>query len=78
MRVQIEDAAQAVFRITGKCLLANQSVEGFANSDSEKGRSEKAKYKYHLIEAIASALAIKSTFETDEHLQATAQCKVDM
>lgn len=62
LRVQTEDAAQAVFRITGKCLLANRSVEWFAHSDSEKGRSEKTKYEHHLLEAIASALSIKDEF----------------
>jgi hypothetical protein len=62
LNMQTEDAAQAVFRITGKCILANRSVERFAHSNSEKGLSEKAKYEHYLIEAIASALAIKDEF----------------
>ena len=57
-----EDAAQAVFRVTGKCLLANRSVERLAHLDPEKRQSEKSKYEHHLLEAIAAALSIKDEF----------------
>jgi hypothetical protein len=57
-----EDAAQAVFRATGKCLLANRSVERLAHLDPEKPQSEKSKYEHHLLEAIAAALSIKDEF----------------
>ena len=57
-----ENAAQAVFRVTGKCLLANQSVERLSYIDPEKRQSEKTKYELHLLEAIASALSIKDEF----------------
>ena len=59
---QTENAAQAVFRLTGKCLLANQSVERLSYIDPEKRQSEKTKYERHLLEAIASALSIKDEF----------------
>jgi hypothetical protein len=60
---QTENAdAQAVFRVTGKCLLANQSVERLSYMDLEKRQSEKTKYEHHLLEAIASALSIKDEF----------------
>jgi hypothetical protein len=59
---QTENAAQAVFRVTGKCLLANQSVERLSYIDPEKRQSEKTKYERHLLEAIASALSIKDEF----------------
>jgi hypothetical protein len=62
LNTQTEDAAQAVFRVTGKCLLANQSVERLAHLDPEKRRSEKTKYEHHLLEAIAAALSIKDEF----------------
>ena len=57
-----EDAAQAVFRVTGKCLLANRSVERLAHLDPEKRQSEKSKYEHHLLEAVAAALSIKDEF----------------
>jgi hypothetical protein len=57
-----EDAAQAVFGVTGKCLLANRSVERLAHLDPEKRQSEKTKYEHHLLEAIAAALSIKDEF----------------
>jgi hypothetical protein len=59
---QSENAAQAVFRVTGKCLLAQESVEKLSYIDPEKRRSEKTKYEHHLLEAIASALSIKDEF----------------
>ena len=59
---QTENAAQAVFRVTGQCLLANQSVERLSYIDPEKRESEKTKYEHHLLEAIASALSIKDEF----------------
>jgi len=59
---QSENAAQAVFRVTGKCLLAKESVEKLSHIDPEKRRSEKTKYEHHLLEAIASALSIKDEF----------------
>ena len=54
-----ENAARAVFWVTGKCLLAKESVERLSYIDPERRRSEKTKYEHHLLEAIASALAIK-------------------
>ena len=57
-----ENAAQAVFRVTGKCLLAKESVERLSYIDPERRRSEKTKYEHHLLEAIASALSIKDEF----------------
>ena len=62
LSAQTENAAQAVFRVTGKCQLANRSVEGLTHLNPEKRQSEKAKYEHHLIEAIASALAINDEF----------------
>ena len=62
LSAQKEDAAQAVFRVTGKCLLANKAIEGITNSDPKRRQSEKANYEHHLVEAIASALAIKDQF----------------
>ena len=62
LNAQTENAAQAVFRVTGKCLLANQSIERLADLDPEKRQSEKIKYEHHLLEAITSALAIKDEF----------------
>ena len=59
---QTENAAQVVFGVTGKCLLANQSVERLSYIDPEKRQSEKTKYECHLVEAIASALSIKDEF----------------
>ena len=59
---QTENAPQAVFRVTGKCLLAKESVEKLSYIDPEKRRSEKIKYEHHLLEAIASALSIKDEF----------------
>ena len=60
--VRSENAAQAVFRVTGKCLLAKESVERLSYIDPERRRSEKTKYEHHLLEAIASALSIKDEF----------------
>lgn len=62
LSAQTEDAAQAVFRVTGECQLANRSVEGLTNSDPEKRQSEKANYEHHLVEAVATALVIKDEF----------------
>src|SRR5262245_969325 len=59
---QTHDAARAVFRVTEQCLLANKAVEGITDSDPERRQSEKANYEHHLVEAIASALAIKDQF----------------
>ena len=33
-----ENAARAVFRVTGECLTASKSIEGFAHSDPESWR----------------------------------------
>jgi hypothetical protein len=57
-----EDAAQAAFRVTGKCLAANTSLEGLTHLDPERRQFEKANYEHHLVEAIASALAIRDEF----------------
>jgi hypothetical protein len=57
-----ENAARTVFRVTGECLTASKSIEGFAHSDPEKRKWEKANYEQHLLEAIASALAIDDEF----------------
>jgi len=57
-----ENAARAVFRVTGECLSASKSIEGFAHPDPEKRKFEKANYEQHLVEAIASALAIEDEF----------------
>lgn len=57
-----ENAARAVFWVTGKCLLAKESVERLSYIDPERCRSEKTKYEHHLLEAIASALAINDEF----------------
>lgn len=62
LSAQTENAAQAVFRVTEKCQLANSSVEGFTNPDPKRRHSEKANYEHHLIEAITTALAIKDEF----------------
>ena len=62
LNTQTEDGAQAVLRVTGKCLLANRSVERLAHLDPEKRQSEKSKYEHHLLEAIAAALSIKDEF----------------
>jgi hypothetical protein len=62
LNAQTENAAQAVFRVTGKCLLANQSVRRLVHLDPEKRHSEKTRYEHHLLEAIASALSIKDEF----------------
>ena len=51
---QTENAAQAVFRLTGKCLLANQSVERLSYIDPEKRQSEKTKYERHLLETLTT------------------------
>ena len=59
---QKEDAAQAAFRVTGKCLAANSSLEGLTHLDPEIRQFEKANYEHHLAEAIASALAIRDEF----------------
>ena len=59
---QTENAPQAVFRVTGKCLLAKESLEKLSYADPDKRRSEKTKYEHHLLEAIASALSIKDEF----------------
>ena len=59
---QKEDAAQAAFRVTGKCLAANSSLEGLTHLDPETRQFEKANYEHHLAEAIASALAIRDEF----------------
>ena len=59
---QKEDAAQAAFRVTGKCLAANSSLEGLTHLDPEIRQFEKANYDHHLAEAIASALAIRDEF----------------
>lgn len=59
---QTENAPQAVFRVTGKCLLAKESLEKLSYIDPDKRRSEKTKYEHHLLEAIASALSIKDEF----------------
>ena len=61
-RAQSENAAEAVFRVTGKCLLAKEAVERLSYIDPEKRRSEKTKYEQHLLEAIVSALSIKDEF----------------
>ena len=57
-----ENAARTVFWVTGKCLLAKESVERLSYIDPERCRSEKTKYEHHLLEAIASALAINDEF----------------
>jgi len=57
---QYEDAAQAVFRVTGECQAASKSIE--AHADPIERQSEKANYEHHLVEAIALALAIKDEF----------------
>jgi len=57
-----ENAAQAVFQVTGKCLLANQSIKRLADLDPEERQLEKIKYEHHLLEAITSALAIEDEF----------------
>ncbi len=62
LAAQTENAAQAVFRVTGKCQLANKSIEGFTNPDTKRRDSEKANYEHHLVEAITTALAIKDEF----------------
>jgi len=62
LSAQSEDAAQAVFQVTGTCQLANKSIEWFADPDPGKRLSERAKYERHLIAAIASALSIKDEF----------------
>jgi hypothetical protein len=62
LSAQTENAAQAVFRVTGKCQLANSSIEGFTNPDPKRRHSEKANYEPHLVEAITTALAIKDEF----------------
>jgi hypothetical protein len=62
LNAQPENAALAVFRVTGECLLANSSVEGFTNPDPKRRHSEKANYEHHLLEAITTALAIKDEF----------------
>jgi hypothetical protein len=62
LSAQTEDAAQAVFRVTGKCQLANSSVEGFTDPNPKRRHSEKANYEHHLLEAITTALAIKDEF----------------
>jgi hypothetical protein len=50
------------FGYTGKCQLANSSIEGFTNPDPKRRHSEKANYEPHLVEAITTALAIKDEF----------------
>ena len=45
-----ENAARTVFWVTGKCLLAKESVERLSYIDPEKRRSEKTKYEHHLLE----------------------------
>jgi hypothetical protein len=62
LTAQHEDAAQAAFRVTGKCLAANSSLDGLTNLDPERRQFEKANYEHHLVEAIASALAIRDEF----------------
>ena len=62
LTAQNEDAAQAAFRVTGKCLAANSSLEGLTNLDPARRQFEKANYEHHLVEAIASALAIRDEF----------------
>jgi hypothetical protein len=62
LTTQKEDAAQAAFRVTGKCLAANSSLEGLTHLDPEIRQFEKANYEHHLAEAIASALAIRDEF----------------
>ena len=62
LTAQKEDAAQAAFRVTGKCLAANSSLEGLTHLDPEIRQFEKANYEHHLAEAIASALAIRDEF----------------
>jgi hypothetical protein len=62
LTAQNEDAAQAAFRVTGKCLAANSSLEGLTNLDPARHQFEKANYERHLVEAIASALAIRDEF----------------
>jgi hypothetical protein len=57
-----ENAARTVFRVTGACLSASKSIEGFAHFDPERRKSEKVNYEQHLVEAIASALAIEDEF----------------
>ena len=62
LTAQNEDAAQAAFRVTGKCLAANSSLEGLTHLDPERRQFERANYEHHLVEAIASALAIRDEF----------------
>lgn len=62
LSAQNEDAAQAAFRVTGKCLAANRCIEGLTNPDPERRQVEQANYEHHLVEAIASALAIRDEF----------------
>jgi hypothetical protein len=62
LTAQNENPAQAAFRVTGKCLAANSSLEGLTNVDPERRQFEKADYEHHLVEAIASALAIRDEF----------------
>ena len=62
LTAQNENPAQAAFRVTGKCLAANSSLEGLTNLDPARHEFEKANYERHLVEAIASALAIRDEF----------------
>ena len=62
LTAQTEDAAQAAFRVTGKCLAANSSLEALTHLDPKRRQFEKANYEHHLVEAIASALAIRDEF----------------
>ena len=62
LNTQTEDGAQAVLRVTGKCLLANRSVERLAHLNPAKRQSEKTEYEHQLLEAVAAALSIKDEF----------------
>ena len=42
LTAQNEDAAQAAFRVTGKCLAANSSLEGLTHLDPERRQFERA------------------------------------
>jgi hypothetical protein len=61
-KAQTENAPQAVFQVTGICLIASRCVEGLSHIDPHKRQSEKTKYEHHLLEAIASAVSIKDEF----------------
>jgi hypothetical protein len=62
LNAKSDDAARAVFRVTGECVSASEELDRLAPSNSDRNASERVKYEHHLIEAIGWALRIEDEF----------------